>query len=221
MRGGGKAFRSTFDLTYEGKLASLNTTKPLFAAFVKGLTASIRGPESSNVNIVNAELIAKERGILINESRSRDQPSEEGFASIVTLRARHSRSSSLPPTTPGTEELPKLQQPREQVIQGYVSGGQPYITRLGRFRADFVLDGHLVICRNFDSPGKIGHVGQVLGKAGINIKFMSVAPLEFGAPGQGENEALMILKVDPAPTKEALEGLIGDDGVVEATPVSL
>lgn len=221
MRGGGKDFRSTFDLTYEGALASLNTTKPLFAAFVKGLTAAISGPESSNVNIVNAEFIAKERGILINESRSRDQPSEEGFSSIVTLRARPSRSSSIQPTTPGKEELPKAQQPREQVIQGYVSAGQPYITRLGRFRADFVLDGNLIICRNFDSPGKIGHVGQVLGKAGINIKFMSVAPLEFGAPGQGDNEALMILKVDPAPSKEALDGLIGDEGVVEATPVSL
>jgi D-3-phosphoglycerate dehydrogenase len=217
LRGGGKDFRSTFDITYEGSLANLNTTKPLFAAFVKGLTAQISGPESSNVNIVNAELIAKERGILINEQRSREA-AEEGFSSIITLRARPSRSSSLPPT-PAVEETPK--QPREQVIQGYVSGGQPYITRLGRFRADFVLDGNLLICRNFDSPGKIGHVGQVLGKAGVNIKFMSVAPLEFGAPGQGDNEALMILKVDAPPSDEVVKSLIGDDGVVEATSVSL
>jgi D-3-phosphoglycerate dehydrogenase len=218
VRQGGKDFRSTFDITYEGTLASLNTTKPLFAAFVKGLTAAISGPESSNVNIVNAELIAKERGISVNEQRSREQTSEEGFSSIVTLRARPSRSSSLPPT-PATEEPPKL--PRDQVIQGYVSAGQPYITRLGRFRADFVLDGNLLICRNFDSPGKIGHVGQVLGKAGVNIKFMSVAPLEFGAPGKGENEALMILKVDAPPSGEVVKSLIGDEGVVEATVVIL
>ena len=76
-----------------------------------------------------------------------------------------------------------------------MSANTPYISRLGRFRADFVLDGNLLICRNFDMPGKIGHVGGMLGKAGINIHFMSVAPLEFGAPGKGENEALMILKV--------------------------
>ncbi|KIW04309.1 phosphoglycerate dehydrogenase [Verruconis gallopava] len=218
MRGEGKDFRSTFDLTYEGALANLNTTKPLFAAFVKGLTAAISGPESSNVNIVNAELIAKERGILINEQRSREQTSDEGFSSIVTVRARPSRSSSVPATA-STEDPPK--QLREQVIQGHVSGGQPYISRLGRFRADFVLDGNLLICRNFDSPGKIGHVGQVLGKAGVNIKFMSVAPLEFGAPGQGDNEALMILKVDEPPSPEAIKGLIGDEGVVAATVVIL
>jgi D-3-phosphoglycerate dehydrogenase len=31
------SFRTTFDIIYEGKLASINTTKPLFAALVKGL----------------------------------------------------------------------------------------------------------------------------------------------------------------------------------------
>lgn len=216
--GGGKDFRSHFDITYEGALASLNNTKPLFAAFVKGLTAPISDPENSNVNIVNAELVAKERGIHINEQRSREQPSEDGFASTVTLRARSSRSPSQPPAS-GAENPVKTT--RDQVIQGYVSGGQPYISRLGRFRADFVLDGNLLICRNFDSPGKIGHVGQVLGKAGVNIRFMSVAPLEFGAPGEGDNEALMILKVDAAPGQEVIKGLIGEEGVVEASVVSL
>jgi D-3-phosphoglycerate dehydrogenase len=212
----GKDFRTTFDLTYEGSLASLNTTKPLFAALVKGLLTPISSPEDQNVNIVNAELVAKERGILINESRSREKAEEEGFSSFVTLRARSSRSSSLPPT-PG--EAPKA--PREQIIQGYVSANTPYISRLGRFRADFVLDGNLLICRNFDSPGKIGTVGSVLGKSGININFMAVAPLEFGAPGQGDNEALMILKVDPVPQKEILERLISEEGVLEASVVTL
>ena len=68
---------------------------------------------------------------------------------------------------------------------------------------------------------QIGHVGQVLGKAGVNIKFMNVAPLEFGAPGHGDNEALMILKTDEAPGPEAIKGLIGDEGVVEATVIVL
>jgi D-3-phosphoglycerate dehydrogenase len=192
LRSGGKEFRTTFDVTYEGSLAGLNTTKPLFAALVKGLLGPITSSEDINVNLVNAELVAKERGILINEQRSREAAEEEGFSSFVTLRARPARSTSQPPT-PATEA--KKEHPRDQVIQGYVSANTPYISRLGRFRADFVLDGNLLICRNFDMPGKIGHVGGMLGKAGINIHFMSVAPLEFGAPGKGHNEALMILKV--------------------------
>jgi D-3-phosphoglycerate dehydrogenase len=216
LRSTGKDFRTTFDLSYEGTLANLNTTKPLFAALVKGLISPISSPENINVNIVNAELVAKERGILINEQRSREQTEDEGFSSFVTLRARLSRSSSLPPT-PGADQKPQ----RDQIIQGYVSGGQPYISRLGRFRADFLLDGNLLLCRNFDSPGKIGTVGSVLGKAGINIKFMSVAPLEFGAPDHGDGEALMILKVDPVPENEVLKELVSDEGVFETSIVSL
>jgi D-3-phosphoglycerate dehydrogenase len=212
----GKDFRTTFDLTYEGSLANLNTTKPLFAALVKGLISPISSPEDINVNIVNAELVAKERGILINEQRSREHVEEEGLSSFVTLRARSSRSSSLPPT-PSTDGKP----PRDQIIQGYVSGGQPYISRLGRFRADFVLDGNLLLCRNFDSPGKIGTVGSVLGKAGVNIKFMSVAPLEFGAPDHGDGEALMILKVDSVPSSKVMKELVSEEGVLETSIVSL
>ena len=38
----------------------------------------------------------------------------------------------------------------------------------------------VVICRNYDEPGKIGTVGGKLGKAGVNIRFMSVAPIDEG-----------------------------------------
>lgn len=217
-------FRTTFDLTYEGALAALNTTKPLFAALVKGLLAPIT-EGSVNVNIVNAELVAKERGILINESRSREHPDEEGYASILTLRARIGRSSSQPPT-PG---IPSAQGAliSEQVIQGYVSHNTPYISRLDRFRANFVPEGNLLICRNFDSPGKIGVVGSKLGRAGVNINFMSVAPLEKGLELQGEkapngdNEALMILGVDSPVGKEVIEELANEGGILEARVVTL
>ncbi|TID21031.1 phosphoglycerate dehydrogenase [Venturia nashicola] len=217
LRAEGKDFRTTFDVTYEGRLASLNTTKPLFAALVKGLLGPISSFEDGNVNLVNAEVVAKERGILINEQRSREAEEEAGFSSFVTLRARPARNPSQSQTPSNNQD----KRDRDQVIQGYVSQNTPYISRLGRFRADFVLDGNLLICRNFDRPGKIGYVGGLLGRCGVNVNFMSVAPLEFGAPGHGGNEALMILKVEPAPDKEVLEKLIGEDGVLEASLVTL
>jgi len=209
-------FRTTFDVTYEGTLATLHTTKPLFAALVKGLLTPISEEGTVNVNIVNVEHVAKERGILINEQRSRETDSEEGYAALVTLRARVGRSSSRPPTPPAQHA------PQEQVIQGHVSYNAPYISRLDKFRTNFVPEGHLLICRNFDSPGKIGVVGSKLGKAGVNIEFMTVAAVEpeFGGKEGRKNEALMILGVDRMVERDVMDELLGE-GVLEASVVTL
>jgi D-3-phosphoglycerate dehydrogenase / 2-oxoglutarate reductase len=206
-------FRTTFDLTYEGSLANLKTTKPLFAALVKGLVAPV---SQVNVNVVNAELIAKERGFLINEQRSREPVDEEGFASFVKLRARMSRSASHArdqPPTPASQV--------DQVIQGYVSANTPYISRLDRFRTNFIPSGNMLICRNIDQAGKIGFVGNLLGKEGVNINYMSVAPVHVEGKAADEGEALMILGVDRPVSDTTVKGLICDNGVLEATLVAL
>ncbi|KAJ4349490.1 uncharacterized protein N0V89_008106 [Didymosphaeria variabile] len=242
------SFRTTFDITYEGALTELNTTKPLFAALVKGLLSPIS--EILNINIVNAELVAKERGILINEQRSRENVDDKPYSSFITLRARASRSSSqarqgrsasplstrVPQTTPpatGQAQLNPNSQPAtakessEQVIQGFVSGNKPFISRLDRFSGEFVPQGTLLICRNFDSVGKIGYVGNLLGKAGVNIKFMNVAPLhEADEAGEAQNgneskEALMILGVEGEVTEDVRKGLISPEGALEASLVVL
>ncbi|KAK8210975.1 D-isomer specific 2-hydroxyacid dehydrogenase [Phyllosticta capitalensis] len=240
-------FRTTFDLTLQGQLATLNTTKPLFAALIKGLLAPISSPEGLNVNIVNAELVAQERGILVNEQRSREDAEEKGYASSVTLRARPSRSTSasrggdprpsftrsgsiggapLSPASPRTSsDTDGGPFHVEQVIQGFVSANTPYISRLDRFTANFVPEGTLLICRNFDSCGKIGFVGNRLGAAGVNISSMTVAPLmqsyEEAASGKDSHEALMILGIDRMIGEDVVSGLIGEQGVLEAGVVSL
>ncbi|KAK1814293.1 hypothetical protein LTR12_011338 [Friedmanniomyces endolithicus] len=237
--------RTSFDLTYEGSLASANTTKPLFAAFVKGLLSPISSPDSLNINIVNAELVAKERGLLVNESRSRDQVEQEGYSASVTLRARlDPRSSSASRTrraetstansASAGERRKKIE---EQVITGFVSHNTPYISRLGRFTTSFVPEGTMLICRNFDEPGKIGVVGAKLGKAGVNIRSMTVAPIEANgeeggvavegsavegeAEGVKQREALMILGLDRAVDDVVRKSLIGEEGMLEVSVVVL
>lgn len=210
------SFRTTFDIIYEGKLANINTTKPLFAALVKGLLTPITSSDGLNINIVNAELLAKERGILINEQRSRENVDDKPYSSFITLRARSTRSTShsrtrAPSPPPNTAD---------QIIQGFVSGNKPFISRLDRFKGEFVPKGTLLICRNFDSCGKIGFVGNLLGKAGVNIEFMNVAPLEEEVQGEGKNEALMILGVDRAVGEDVKRALIGPEGVLEASVVN-
>lgn len=229
-------FRTTFDITYSGLLATLKTTTPLFAALVKGLLMPISS-EDMNVNIVNAELVAKERGILINEQRSREMP-EEGYSSLVTLRARTSRTSSIPPSSPtmstksqqlSLQAQRELQQKREhsankekdQIIAGFVSGNTPYISRLDRFVTNFVPTGVLLICRNYDSPGRIGVVGLKLGAAGVNINNMTVAPILSDGGGEASKEALMILGVDRPVDDDVVKSLVGGEGLLEAGMVVL
>lgn len=226
----GSSFRTTFDITYEGALASLNTTKPLFAALVKGLLTPITSTDGLNINIVNAEILAKERGILINEQRSRENVEDKPYSSFVTLRARASRTSSHARSDISRSNSPSAtktlksgsSEDQDQVIQGFVSGNKPFISRLDRFKGEFVPRDTLLICRNFDSCGKIGFVGGHLGKAGVNIRFMNVAPLYEDVEGEaGEsNEALMILGVDKPVGEEVIRGLIDENGVLEASVIN-
>ena len=229
--------RTTFDLIYEGSLATLTNTKPLFAALIKGLTTPISS--GMNVNIVNAELIAHDRGLVINEQHSRS-PSDHPYSSLVTLRARPCASSRAPsrrrPAAPASTDNnnndttaagrdPLL--PREQTISGYVSASQIYISRLDRFATAFVPEGNLLICHNYDSPGKIGAVGGILGKEGVNINYMSVAPVsqvgEGGAESgtAGSNEALMILGVDREVGKAVVGKLVAEEGILEVSALAL
>ncbi|RMD43970.1 hypothetical protein DV735_g1083, partial [Chaetothyriales sp. CBS 134920] len=196
--------RNTFDIIYEGELAEMTSTKPLFAALIKGLTAPITDAESSsfNVNIVNAEMVAKERGIFVNEQKSRE-PVTQAYSSLVTLVARppsRAPSRSRPTSSYGNNSSRNANnQPaepeRRHIISGYCRDTTPYISRLGRFATSFVPDGRLLICPNYDSPGKIGVVGSVLGHEGVNINFMSVAPVSYKSDSDAAGPALIAAAV--------------------------
>lgn len=233
--------RTTFDLTYEGEISTISSTKPLFAAFVKGLTSPISDAEGFNVNIVNAELVAKERGIFVNERKSRD-PTTQAYSSLITVVARPpSRAPSLGPLgqTLSTEKDTRRSEDRQHIISGYCSDKVPFISRIDRFSTSFKAEGTLLICHNYDSPGKIGVVGDLLGKAGVNINYMSVAPASYKnheahAPAleqQGQQtssapqtpkestEALMILGVNREVDKHVLDGLVEGGGVLSVSSV--
>ncbi|EXJ76415.1 D-3-phosphoglycerate dehydrogenase [Cladophialophora psammophila CBS 110553] len=240
---------NTFDLIYEGEIANMSSTKPLFAALIKGLTLPISDAEGFNVNIVNAEMVAKERGIFVNEQKSRD-PSTLAYSSLVTLIARSaSRAPSLtrhPSALEGlslSSNVASDQQAqlasKQHIISGYCSDNSPVISRLDRFATSFAPEGTLLICHNYDSPGKIGVVGSILGREGVNINFMSVAPATFSAglaptgsssvkdfapnpPAPKETtEALMILGVDKEVGDGVKRELIGAKGVLNVSSVTL
>jgi len=241
---GGMVGGRRFELLYQGELAAISNTRPLFAALVKGLVSSISDAAGGDVNIVNATLVAKERGIVIKESHAHEERGDGPYASLVTLLAS------------GDDDGGKGAAGR-QVIEGYVSGRGVYISKLDRFSATFRPEGTLLILHNYDEPGKIGGVGTVLGRHGINIKFMQVASLDAqtrrerarsavealtaaasaaaaavgvsgGAGGEEtprsgneENEALMILGVGGVVGKEVVEDLKKSEGILDVSLVQL
>ena len=203
---GGMIGGRSFDLVYSGELAKISNTRPLFAALVKGLTSAISDSKGRDVNIVNATLLAKEKGITVNETHLHEAK-DLVFNSLVTLKS------------------PDMEQKTEQVIEGYVSGKSTYISRLGKFTSNFHPEGDLIILHNYDKPGKIGGVGTVLGRHEINVRFMTVASEDNGemkdVGDSGENEALMILGVDGNVTKEVLDEVRRNEGVLDVTLVNL
>lgn len=232
---GGSMTRNTFDLIYQGEVAGIHNTRPLYAALIKGLLAPISASEGFNINIVNAELVAHERGIFVSEQHSRDPSGSSSFSSLVTLVARPpSRSSSRAPGVSDSSSSVSQQQP-QRIISGTCSGDRPLITRLDRFEASFEPQGNLLICDNYDSPGKIGVVGSILGREGVNINFMTVAPVSRYKDSYGDSdaqslevgddlaltEALMILGIDRAVPEQATIALVKEGGVLSASAITL
>lgn len=139
----------SIEIEYLGEIANHDTTA-LKAAVIKGLL----GPVSEeNVTIVNANLIAEQRGMRIVERKG---PGEKVFANLVRVHLHTSAG--------------------EFDITGTSGHHGPLIVAINDFwEVDFpATDGWLLLCENEDRPGTIGALGTLLGKHDINISFMEV-----------------------------------------------
>ncbi len=200
--------RTTFDLVYEGFLATVTNIKSLFATLIKSLTSLI-SLHAKNINIVNADLIVKDRGIVVNELHSRNV-TPFTYSSLVTLRAR------LIPNNPSHDQ-------EDHIIFGYIAQTQIHISRLSRFVTSFVPEGNLLICHNYDSLGKIGTMDALLSKEEININFMSVTSVDSEAKkNEGKSdETLMILRVDREVEEMVVRRLKGKKGILSVSALAL
>jgi D-3-phosphoglycerate dehydrogenase len=159
-------------LHYRGEIADKNT-RLVTAAFAAGLLES-RLAEC--VNVVNAELLARERGIELVEQSSRTR----GDFS-TTLRIEVETEKKL------------------YIAAGTLFGNQYLrLVQLGPFRLDTFLDGTLLIFSHRDVPGLIGFIGTIFGKHGVNIAQMTVGRQTPGG------EAIAVLNLDSLPSEEAL-----------------
>ncbi len=154
-----------------GEIARRNT-RLLTTAFVAGLLES----REEAVNVVNAAVLAQERGIEIIESSS---PTSIDFHSVLQ-------------TDVVTDQ-------KTYTAAGTLFGNQFLrLVQLGRHRLDAFLDGVLLILTHRDRPGLIGHIGTVFGQCGVNIAQMTVGR---ETPG---GEAIAVLNLDSPPPEPAL-----------------
>lgn len=176
-------------LTYKGDLAG-KKTRLLTAAFTAGL---LEFRLSQGVNLVNAEVLARERGIEIAESSN---PKKGDFASLLHAEVE---------TEQGTT-----------VAAGTLFGDQYVrLVQLGPFRMEGYLDGTMLFFPHRDVPGLIGFVGTIFGSHGVNIAQMTVGRQ---APG---GEAIGILNLDSPPPEEAIAAMKANPKISSATVVKL
>ncbi|CAL5049047.1 unnamed protein product [Urochloa decumbens] len=170
-------------------------TRILRAMVTKGIVEPI---SSAFVNIVNADYVAKQRGLRIIEERILLDGSPE-----IPLDSIQVHLTNVESKFGGA-----LSDAGDIRVEGKVKDGSPHLTLVGSFSVDVSLEGNLILCRQVDQPGVIGKVGSILGNMNVNVSFMSV-----GRTARGK-QAIMAIGVDEEPEKEALK-LIGDTSSVE------
>lgn len=178
-------------LSYKGEVAKKGT-RLLSSAFAAGL---LEHAMASGVNIVNAEMLLRERGIELVEQRTTDIGD---FTSMITAEVVTEQKTSLASGTLFGNNMPRLVQKGDCRLESY-------------------LDGILLIFAHRDAPGVIGKVGNVFGRHQVNIAQMSVGR----AATQPGGEAIGILSLDSAPPAEALAEVLAVEGVSQGWIVKL
>ncbi|MFQ5563694.1 MAG: phosphoglycerate dehydrogenase [Parvularculaceae bacterium] len=174
------------EVVYAGGVAKLNT-KPLTAAAVAGVLK----PMLEDVNVVNAPLIAKERGVAIAETYRDDANSYESVIRLRIVTERQHRS-----------------------VSGALFGPAPKIVEIKGVEMEAGFAPHMLYTTNDDKPGFIGNLGVTLGEAGLNI-----ATFNLGRSGPG-GDAIALVAVDEPVSEAVLEKVRALPHVTQAKALS-
>jgi len=111
-----------------------------------------------DVNFVNAEVLAKERGLKVTETTI---PETEDYINLITVRAYYADGKSK--------------------VAGTIFGQKdPRVVNINNFRLELHPNDRFILIHNHDKPGAIGSIGSLLGDHKINISKMRVGQEEGG-----------------------------------------
>ncbi len=163
------------EIGFYGRAAEIEGV-PLVTEAVAGL---LEGHLSTPINRVNAAHLARRQGIKLAESRS---PDSRDYLSVIRVRGRTARG--------------------ERCLEGTVFDERhPRLVRVNDYAIEAPLEGQLVVTRHADRPGVIGAIGDVLGRAGINISRMQVGAAE------GKDRAIAVITVSQALDEQTLAAI--------------
>jgi D-3-phosphoglycerate dehydrogenase len=178
---------SEIEIQYAGAVGELNT-KALTAAALAGLMRHIL----AEVNMVNAPVVAKERGIRVKDSR---QSAHGAYESYMLLRVgTNGQSVSVAGTV--------------------FSDGKPRIVQVKGIDMEAEVSPHMIYVLNVDRPGLIGRVGMLLADENVNI-----ASLHLGRVSPG-SEAVALISVDGDISPALLERVRAIPNVMQAKALS-
>jgi D-3-phosphoglycerate dehydrogenase len=174
------------EILYDGSTAGMNT-KALTSAALAGLIRS----QVSDVNMVSAPVMIKEKGIILSEVKRDKSGVFDGYIKLTVTTANQTRS-----------------------VAGTVfSDGKPRFIQIKDINLDADVGNHMVYITNTDVPGMIGFIGMTLGDAGVNIANFQLGRHNAGA------DAIALLYVDGAVSEDVLDKLRANPAIRAAKPL--
>jgi D-3-phosphoglycerate dehydrogenase len=162
------------EIIYDGAVAQMNT-KALTSAAIAGLIKS----QVSDVNMVSAPIMAKERGIQVSETTQGKSGVFDSYIKVVVTTDKQMRS-----------------------VAGTVfSDGKPRFIQIKGINIDAEVGRHMLYTTNNDVPGIIGALGMTMGQNGVNI-----ANFTLGRSGVGK-DAIAILYLDQRLDQKVVDAL--------------
>ncbi|SCY51376.1 phosphoglycerate dehydrogenase [Alkaliphilus peptidifermentans] len=169
------------EVVYSGEIAK-QETEVITLAVLKGLFEPVL---MERVNYVNAMLTAKQRGVMVTESKTTEIGN---YLNLVQVRI--------------------ITNKKEYTYSGTIFGKEePRIVEVNGFEFDVSPTKYMLVAENQDQPGMIGQIGTLLGKRNINIATMQVS-----RNLKGKN-AMMFLTIDSEVSKEEKEQIKNIDGI--------
>jgi len=164
---------SEIGIRYYGDFAKLNY-KPISNYILKAILKPILSEE---INQVNARNYAEERGISVIETVSSRQRS---YSNLISIQLRSPEKT-------------------EWIEGAILHKGNYRLVSIDGIPLETELGEHILFLRNQDTPGVIGLVGTILGKAQINI-----ASFVLGRDGDGAH-AVAVVNTDGEIPEEVMQ----------------
>lgn len=177
------------ELQFNGEIAEKDT-RLLMSAFCAGLIEN----HTEDANIVNAELLCRERGI---EMVRTSNAGHGTFSSVISAKVSGDGKQRSASGTVFGKDMPRL-------------------VKLGEYRTEAYMDGNLMIFTHRDVPGIIGFVGGVLADENVNIAQMAV-----GRESDQGGPAIGVLNLDSAASEKALKRVTENEGIESAQSIAM